>query len=344
MEASAPYTLDPSASLSSLNTFWVPASASYLAYLYTIDGIRQFLRDYRIQSMPLLILGGGSNILFTQDYKGCVAVNHLLGYEQIAEDQEATYLKCYAGENWDDLVTYTVNQGLGGLENLALIPGTVGASPIQNIGAYGVELKDVFEELEALEISSGEIRRFGPADCRFSYRSSIFKQELQGKYIIVSVTFRLSKAPVPETSYKGLKQALSARGITDPGIKDVKEVVTAVRREKLPYPDEVGNAGSFFKNPYLAEPDFQTLQAQFPDVPNFPQPDGRYKVPAAWLIEKAGMKGVHRGRTGTHPDQPLVVVNYGGATGTEIYNMAMEVQGAVEQHFGIHLQPEVRIF
>ena len=344
MKALSSYTLAFNASLQQLNTFWVPVRASYLVYLYTIEGIRQFLQDHRIQGVPVLILGGGSNVLFTQDYEGCVAVNHLQGYEQIAEDAEAIYLKCFAGEDWDDLVTYTVEQGWGGLENLALIPGTVGAAPVQNIGAYGVELKDVFQELEALELSTGQIERFGPADCRFSYRNSIFKQELRGQYIITAVTFRLSKHPVPNTSYKGLKQALSDRQITDPNVEDIKDVVTAVRREKLPYPDEVGNAGSFFKNPYLDERSFQTLQAKFPDVPHFPQPDGRYKVPAAWLIEKAGMKGVRRGSTGTHPNQPLVIVNYGDATGLEIYQMALEVQEAVEQLFGIHLHPEVRIF
>lgn len=344
MEASNTYTLTPSASLQSLNTFWVPAKARFVAHLYSVAGVRALMADPQLQQMPVLILGGGSNVLFTKDYEGCVGVNHLSGRELVDEDRETVYLKSYAGEDWNDLVSYTVNQGWGGLENLALIPGTVGAAPIQNIGAYGLELKDTFQELEALHLNSGEVERFNSADCRFGYRNSIFKQELRDAYLIISVTFRLSKNPEPNTSYKGLKQALEARGLTNPGIEDVKEVVTAVRRAKLPYPDEVGNAGSFFKNPYLGEPAFQQLQQQFPDVPYFPQPDNRYKVPAAWLIEQAGMKGVRRGNTGTHPDQPLVVVNYGGATGAEIYNMAMEVRAAVDEHFGIQLQPEVRIF
>lgn len=344
MDKPASYTIIKNASLEELNTFWVPAKATYLAHIHTVEGVRKLLRDSRIQGLPLLMLGDGSNVLFTQDYYGCAVLNHLKGYHVIQEDSDTIDLKIYAGENWHELVNYTVGNGWGGLENLALIPGKVGAAPIQNIGAYGVELKDVFQELEALHLETGNIHRFCYEDCQFSYRNSVFKQSLNGQYLIVSVTLQLSKNPTPDISYKGLRQALADRAIDEPTIRDVRDVVTAIRKAKLPYPDEVGNAGSFFKNPYLSPEDFEHLIAKYPEVPHFTQQDGKVKVPAAWLIEQSGMKGVKEGAVGTHPDQPLVVVNYGGATGYQVYTMAMRVQEAVYKQFGIELQPEVRIF
>lgn len=338
------YDITFNAELQYRNTFWVPATARCLATIYTTKGAEALLAEPAIQGLSLLVLGGGSNILFTRPYNGCVIQNSLMGKEKTSEDEEHVYLKAYSGENWHELVNFAVDRNWGGIENLALIPGTVGAAPIQNIGAYGVELKDVFHSLEALNLSTGKVATFNYADCEFGYRNSVFKQALRGQYLILSVTLRLLKNPQPVTGYKGLKQALEERGLSQPSIQDMRDIVTTIRREKLPYPDEAGNAGSFFKNPYISQSTLESLQANHPSIPYFPQADGLNKIPAAWLIEKAGMKGIRDGPVGTHPHQPLVVANYGGATGKQVYAFAMWVKKAVQDRFGIDLQPEVRIF
>lgn len=338
------YDLTFDAELRYRNTFWVPATAQCLANIYTHKGAKALLAEPAIGGLSLLVLGGGSNILFTKPYEGCVLLNSLMGKEKVSEDKDHVYVKAYAGENWHELVNFAVERNWGGIENLALIPGTVGAAPIQNIGAYGVELKDVFQKLEALNLSTGKMSTFNYADCEFGYRNSVFKQELRGQYLILSVTLRLFKNPKPVTEYKGLKQALEDRGLSRPSIQDMRDIVTTIRREKLPYPDEAGNAGSFFKNPYISQSALESLQANHPSIPYFPQHDGLNKIPAAWLIENAGMKGIRDGPVGTHPHQPLVVANYGGATGIQVYAFAMRVKNAVQETFGIDLQPEVRIF
>ena len=338
------YDLSFNADLQYRNTFWVPGTTQCLANIYTTKGATALLKEPAIQGLSLLVLGGGSNILFTKPYEGCVILNSLMGKEKTSEDEEYVYLKAYAGENWHELVNFAVDRNWGGIENLALIPGTVGAAPIQNIGAYGVELKDVFHKLEALNLSTGTISTFNYSDCQFGYRSSVFKHALSGEYLILSVTLKLFKKPQPVTGYKGLQEALQHRGLSEPTIQDMRDIVTTIRREKLPYPDEAGNAGSFFKNPYISESELERIRENYPSIPYFPQADGLNKIPAAWLIEKAGMKGVRDGPVGTHPNQPLVVANYGGATGEQVYAFAMRVKGAVQEMFGIDLQPEVRIF
>ncbi len=344
MEAAQTYELTRDADLQNLNTFWVPASARFLVTIHSVEGARAFRNDTRLGGFAYLVLGGGSNILFTKPYDGCIVLNRLKGKTKVDESTDHVYLKAYAGEDWHELVNYAVAHNWGGIENLALIPGTVGAAPIQNIGAYGVELKDTFYQLEALHLSSGDVVTFHHADCAFGYRNSIFKHALKGQYLILSVTLKLAKNPDPFTDYKGLREALEKEGITQPTVQNMRDIVTAIRKAKLPYPDEAGNAGSFFKNPYLTTAQFDDLQQKVPSIPSFPQPEGLIKVPAAWLIERAGMKGVREGPVGTHPNQPLVVVNYGGATGQQVYDFAMKVQEAVSQRFGIMLQPEVRIY
>ncbi len=338
------YDITFNAELRYRNTFWVPATAQCLGNIYTTKGAEALLAEPSIQGLSLLVLGGGSNILFTQPYEGCVILNSLMGKEKTSEDEEHVYLKAYAGENWHELVNFAVDRNWGGIENLALIPGTVGAAPIQNIGAYGVELKDVFYNLEALNLANGRISTFNYADCQFGYRNSVFKQGLRGQYLILSVTLKLFKNPKPITEYKGLKQALEELGLSQPSIQEMRDIVATIRREKLPYPDEAGNAGSFFKNPYISKRALRSIQETYPSIPYFPQPDGLNKIPAAWLIENAGMKGVRDGPVGTHTNQPLVVANYGGATGKQVYAFAMRVKKAVQEMFGIELQPEVRIF
>lgn len=325
------------------NTFGLNAKTHAFAEVHSIDELREVLTTPEAKQMPLLILGGGSNILLTKDHPGLVIKNSIKGIDLVKEDSEHVWLKAYAGEVWHDLVMYTVDKGLGGIENLSLIPGQVGAAPMQNIGAYGVELVQVFEELEALHIATGELHTFDKEACKFGYRESVFKHELKGQYVICSITIKLGKHPKPNTSYGAITDTLKEMGIEQPTVKDISNAVIAIRQSKLPDPKELGNAGSFFKNPEISKEAFDELQKAHLNVPHYPLDNGMVKVPAGWLIEQAGWKGKRIGNTGSHAKQALVLVNYGNATGAEIWQLAMDIQASVKQQFNITIKPEVNV-
>ena len=330
-------------SLRPYNTFGMEVKARYFATFSTVTELQQLLQLPEVQNLPKLVLGGGSNILFTQDFAGLVLKNNIRGIQVMELDDEYCLVKAGSGEAWHDLVIYTLEQGLGGLENLSLIPGTVGAAPLQNIGAYGVELKDVFEHLEAVHVASGELHFFTAEQCKFGYRESIFKHEVKGQYIVVSVTLRLRKKPIFNTSYGAISQTLAAMQVAELNARAISEAVCQIRRSKLPDPAQIGNAGSFFKNPEISAGQFQELQQQFPNIPSYPTTPGMVKVPAGWLIEQAGWKGRRFEAYGVHKDQALVLVNYGGAQGNQVKILAHQIIDSVQEKFGINLQPEVNI-
>ncbi len=289
------------------------------------------------------MLGGGSNLLLTKDVDGLVLKNEIGGIDIVKEDENHIYVKSGAGVNWHDLVMYCVEKGFAGMENLSLIPGSVGASPMQNIGAYGVEIKDVFHELEAYHLYDKTGKTFSADECRFGYRESVFKRQYKGQFIITSVTYRLNKTPVFHTSYGAIKQELEAMGVAELSIRAISQAVINIRRSKLPDPAETGNAGSFFKNPQIEKSRFAALQKDHPAIPAFPFDDTFVKVPAGWLIEQCGWKGFRRGDAGCYPKQALVLVNYGGATGQEIFSLSEEILQSVLHRFGIALEREVNI-
>jgi UDP-N-acetylmuramate dehydrogenase len=293
---------------------------------------------------PLHILGGGSNLLLTQNLLGLTIKNEIDGIEIMLENEHEVLVKVGGGVVWHQFVLWAVANGLGGIENLSLIPGTVGASPIQNIGAYGVELKDVFHSLDAYDLGTGEPCTFHQEECQFGYRDSVFKRELKGKFFIVNVNFRLQKHPKTNTAYGDIQRILQEWEIAKPTISDVSNAVIHIRQSKLPDPAVIGNAGSFFKNPELEPADFQRFKEKFPEAPNYPQADGRVKLPAGWLIEQAGWKGERIGDAGCHAKQALVLVNYGEAKGEEILALAEKIQASVLEKFGIALTPEVNIW
>lgn len=293
---------------------------------------------------PYMVLGGGSNILFTGDPKAIILHNQIKGKEVVFEDEDKVIVRIGGGENWHQFVLWSLSNNWGGLENLSLIPGTVGASPIQNIGAYGVELKDVFHSLEAIDLQSGRTRYFKPEDCRFGYRSSIFKTRYKGKLLISRVLIRLSKkAHRIHTEYGAIRDTLAKKGIETPTIQDISKAVIDIRQSKLPDPQVLGNAGSFFKNPEIEAEVFEALHTRFPDLVYYPLPDGRYKIPAGWLIDQCGWKGKRVGDVGCYKHQALVIVNYGGATGAEVIALAEEIIASVGDKYGIRLEPEVNI-
>lgn len=335
--------LEKHASLLSYNTFGIDVKADLLAHIGSMEDLHSALRDESLRQHERLILGGGSNVLFTRNFDGVVLLNRIGGISIVKEDESHVWVKAGAGEVWHDLVSWTVEQGWGGMENLSLIPGSVGAGPMQNIGAYGVELKDVFHELEALRMDNMEFQSFNGADCRFGYRESVFKHELKNQYFITSVTFRLSKHPILNTSYGAISQELGKLGIAQPGVKDVSEAVTRIRRSKLPDPAVLGNAGSFFKNPEVDQATADRIRGEHPDLVSYPTTPGRVKLAAGWLIEQCGWKGKVVGHTGAHKDQALVLVNYGGATGNEVYELALEIRESVLQRFGVRIDPEVNV-
>ncbi len=330
-------------SLKSFNTFGIDVKARYFVECWHIHEICDAVHWQKTNNLPLLILGGGSNVLFTQDFEGLVLKISLLGKEVIREDEENIWLKVQAGENWNTLVEYCVARSWGGIENLTLIPGTVGAAPMQNIGAYGVELQEVFEYLEAFDIASGTIYRFDKKDCKFGYRESIFKNELKNRFIILAVVLRLSKKPTLNFSYADVEKFLKERHM-EPSIQSISEAVRQIRTEKLPNPAEIGNAGSFFKNPYISKMHYEYLKRDYPSLPAYPLDENTYKVPAAWLIEQAGWKCYHEGNAGVHHRQALVLINKGNAQGKEIWQLAQKIKKSVEDKFGIVLQTEVNIY
>lgn len=323
------------------NTFGIEATAKYFVEVSSIEQLKEVLQSPDYQSTERLVLGGGSNMLLTKDFEGLVIKIAIKGFEVVEENEDNIWIKAGAGVVWHDLVMHCVNQNYAGMENLSLIPGTVGAAPMQNIGAYGVEIKEVFEELQALEIATGEIRTFDKTTCNFGYRESIFKHEAKGKYIILNVTFKLSKKPTFHVEYGAIKDTLAEMGVTEMSIKTISDAVIHIRQSKLPNPAEIGNAGSFFKNPEIPNSQFEALKAQFPTIPSYPVSDTNTKVPAGWLIEQAGWKGQRFGNVGVHAKQALVLVNYGGGKGEEIKDLSQKIQTSVKEKFGIQLSAEV---
>ncbi len=331
-------------SLKNLNTFGIKAESKYYATFHSTESLRELLQDKVLRNLSKLILGGGSNMLFTKDYDGIILHNKIQGIQIETENDDEAQVQSGAGVSWHDLVVFALENNLGGIENLSLIPGTVGASPMQNIGAYGVEIKDVFHSLKALNLETLEIEEFDKAQCKFGYRESVFKKELKGKYVIVEVTFRLTKNTVVNTSYGAIKDTLQEMGVVQPTIQAVSEAVCKIRRSKLPNPAEIGNAGSFFKNPEISKGLYDELKAKHENMPSYPTDHGLVKVPAGWLIEQCGWKGKSLGNYGVHKNQALVLVNYSDAKGQDIFLLSEEIKKSVREVFGISLETEVAIY
>ena len=324
--------------LSNLNTFGLKVQAALFTSVTTTEELKGALQN---ATQPFMILGGGSNVLFTDDYPGLVIKNSIKGINVTEQHDDHLLVEAGAGEVWHELVMHTLDKNWGGLENLSLIPGTVGAAPMQNIGAYGVEIKDVFHSLRAVEIATLNERTFTLEECQFGYRESVFKTNLKGQYVITHVTFRLSKRDhALNTSYGAIQQVLDERQISEPTIRDVSDAVISIRQSKLPNPAEIGNAGSFFKNPTITTMAFESLKGDNPDMPGYPV-EGGIKVPAGWCIEQCGWKGHVENRIGVHKNQALVLVNYGGGKGDELKELAFKIQRSVKDKFGIELTPEV---
>ncbi|WP_026769687.1 UDP-N-acetylmuramate dehydrogenase [Asinibacterium sp. OR53] len=328
-------------SLKPYNSFAIDVKAKYFAAFESVMVLEELLGVAGHEQM--LVLGGGSNILFTGDFNGWVLKNECKGIRLIDEDDNYFYVKAAAGENWHQFVMHCIAQGYAGVENLSLIPGNVGASPMQNIGAYGVEIKDVFHELEAFHREERKLVTFTLADCSFAYRESVFKNKFKDQFIILNVTFRLRKKPVFNTSYGAIEQELEKMGVQELSIKAISEAVIRIRRSKLPDPAEIGNAGSFFKNPAISNLQFEQLQQSFPAIVGYPAGTGQTKVAAGWLIEQCGWKGYRKGDAGCHARQALVLVNYGSATGAEIVQLSTDIINSVHEKFGIHLEREVNL-
>jgi UDP-N-acetylmuramate dehydrogenase len=329
-------------SLKPYNTFGIDVKATHFAEISTVEDLGYVYRNY--SPGKILILGGGSNVLFTGDFDGIVVRNLIKGIKVTGEDENFVYVKSGAGEVWHELVMFCIKNNFAGIENLSLIPGSVGAGPMQNIGAYGVEIKSVFYELEALNIETGVTETFSIDDCEFGYRESIFKHRYKNKYVIISVTLRLRKIPLFNISYGAIETELKRMGIEKLSIKAISDAVINIRRTKLPDPKEIGNSGSFFKNPEVSLEKFTILKESFPAIIGFPLEDSsKVKLAAGWLIEQCGWKGKRIGNTGAHKDQALVLVNYGNATGNEVYNLAMQIRQSVIEKFDVWLEPEVNI-
>lgn len=333
-------------SLKPHNTFRIDVNARYWVDVQQDTDLQTLLQLTDYVNTPKLILGGGSNVLLCHDFNGLVVKLNIQGIEVIRKDHAHVYVRAGAGVNWHGFVMHCVQNDYAGLENLSLIPGTVGAAPMQNIGAYGVEIEQVFDSLTAVHVPTGEQRTFTHADCGFGYRESVFKRDLKGQYIITSVTFRLDQQPTFHTRYGAIQETLDTMGITDDNlsIRAISDAVIRIRRSKLPDPAEIGNAGSFFKNPEIPQEQFDALKAQLPTLPGYPLADeNKVKVPAGWLIEQAGWKGHRTGDAGVHAKQALVLVNYGNATGHEILALAHRVQESVQEKYGISITPEVNV-
>ncbi|WOC52676.1 UDP-N-acetylmuramate dehydrogenase [Bergeyella porcorum] len=338
-------------SLKPFNTFGLDARARYFAEVASEEALREVLLQYQtlmnatlLLEIPILFLGGGSNILFTKDFEGLVVLLNLKGISEEQMTDNQVYVTAKAGENWHQFVMYCLERNFGGLENLSLIPGNVGTSPMQNIGAYGCEIKDTFVHCKVLNLETLETEVFDNEVCRFGYRDSIFKQEGKGKYVILEVTFGLTtQHHAIKVEYGAIKAELSKMGIVEPSIQDVSKAVIAIRESKLPNPNEIGNAGSFFKNPTISKTQFEEVQSRFPELPFYPAND-RVKVPAGWLIEQAGWKGKQIGNVACHALQALVIINKTGqATGQEIFDFSTEIIRSVREQFGIELEREVNI-
>ncbi len=334
-------------SLKKYNTFGIDVIARYLSTFTNVDELNdllEFNQPSTINHQPsMLILGGGSNMLLTKNYDGLVLKNEIHGIELIKEDEQHVYVKAGAGVNWHQLVVHCIGNNWAGMENLSLIPGNTGASPMQNIGAYGVEIKDVFYELEAFHLETKKAATFNLKDCEFGYRESVFKRKFKNQFVIISVTFRLYKKPIFNTSYGAIEQELEVMGITELSIQSVSQAVINIRSSKLPDPAVIGNAGSFFKNPEVPFAHFEILKKEFPAMVGYTLPNGNVKLAAGWLIEQCGWKGYRKGDAGCHAKQALVLVNYDNASGAEIYALSTSIINSVQEKFGVGLEREVNI-
>ncbi|EDP71569.1 UDP-N-acetylenolpyruvoylglucosamine reductase [Flavobacteriales bacterium ALC-1] len=335
-------TITNNVSLKSFNTFGIDAKAKSFCDITSVKTLRNVLREQ--YSNPLFILGGGSNMLLTKDIDALVLHINLKGIEVVDETESTVIVKAMAGENWHQFVLWSLEHNYGGIENLSLIPGNIGTAPIQNIGAYGVELKDIFLNCEAINVKDQSIRTFTKADCNFGYRESVFKQKLKGEYIITSVNLQLTKSNHKlHMDYGAIKNELIISKIDTPTIQDISKAVISIRQSKLPDPKEIGNSGSFFKNPIISADQFIQLQENFPDVPSYKVSEQEIKVPAGWLIEKAGFKGKRFKNYGVHNKQALVLVNYDDASGSAIFELAKLIQKTVKRLFNISIETEVNI-
>jgi len=328
--------------LSKLNTFGISAKAKFFAEINNESDIQELFNAQEFKNNKKLFLGGGSNVLFTKDFKGIVILNKLKGIEILVEDFEIVTIRAMAGESWHDLVIFSVERGLWGIENLSFIPGTVGAAPMQNIGAYGAELKNVLENVEAFDIETGKKKIFSQEDCELGYRDSVFKNKLKDKFFISAITLKLNKSEDKNISYKILQDYLEKNKIEVKNPKDISDAVMTIRKSKLPDPAIIPNAGSFFKNVFIAPAKLKELQTKYPEMPFFHE-DGIIKIPSAWFIEQTGWKGKRFGNVGVHEKQALVLVNYGRATGQEILDLAEKIIADVKTKFGLVLVPEVNL-
>jgi UDP-N-acetylmuramate dehydrogenase len=330
-------------SLKNYNTFGVDVKSKLFTEVKSENDLLKIISDKNLKVEKKIILGGGSNILFTKNFDGLILKISIAGIKVIEEDENNILIEAGAGVVWDDLVSFCVQRNFGGIENLALIPGTVGAAPIQNIGAYGQELADTFVSLNGIFLENLEQKSFNKDECSFSYRSSVFKEKLKNKFIVSSIRLLLSKKAKPNNSYKSLQEYISKNRIQNPTLKDISEAVASIRRSKLPEPKLIGNVGSFFKNPVLINDEFNKIKSEYPDVVNFPSKGEKTKISAGWLIEKCGWKGKRVGDVGTYPDHALVICNFGNASGSEILEFAMRIKEEVQRKFGIKLEEEVNI-
>lgn len=331
-------------SLKTLNTFGIDVKARYFAVFQSVDELKALLTFQKEKAIARLIIGGGSNILFTQDFDGIVLKNELSGIDVVSENDKNIFVKAGAGEFWHNMVMHCVDKGYQGIENMALIPGCIGAAPMQNIGAYGVELKDVFHELQALNIATGEIENFDLARCEFGYRESVFKRKYRDQFVILSVVLRLNKVPVYNISYGNLQQEIDTNYNGELSVKNIANAVIAIRQSKLPDPKFIGNAGSFFKNPEVDKEKVAQLKSMYSTIVSYPVDNQKEKLAAGWLIEQAGWKGKRIKDYGVHEKQALVLVNYGGSLGKDVYDLSTNIIDSVNEKFGVVLEREVNIY
>lgn len=330
--------------LKALNTFGIEAFASEYTEIFSEENMQSLIANQVLKKKQILILGGGSNLLFTKNYDGLIIKNNIRGIEVIGENDDHVFIQAGAGESWHEFVLFCIKNGWNGLENLSLIPGNVGASPMQNIGAYGVEIKDVFYELEAINLHTGEIHYFSNAACEFGYRESIFKKHLKNQYLISRVTYQLNKKPDFKVEYGAIKTELESMKVETLSAKAISDAVINIRSSKLPDPKKLGNAGSFFKNPVVDEKLLEEIKMNYPNVVAYPLENGKVKLAAGWLIEQAGWKGKIVGNCGVHHLQALVLVNHGNATGSELYDLSTEILNSVKDKFNVELEREVNIY
>lgn len=335
--------LEHNISLKPYNTFGIEAVASDFVEIRNQDELEELIKSGILADKEHLVLGGGSNLLFTRDFNGICILLRNRGISIVGEEGDLVFVRTEAGENWHDFVQWCIKNELAGIENLSLIPGNVGSSPVQNIGAYGVELKDVLYSCGIFNLEQCEWQMLSNEDCRFGYRSSIFKEKLRKKAIVWSVTFVLSRKARINIEYGAIREEINFLGIDSPGIADVSTAVCNIRRRKLPDPEVIGNAGSFFKNPSVEAEKMELLLKEFPEIVSYKNDDGSFKLAAGWMIEQCGWKGYRKGDAGVHPNQALVLVNYGNATGKEILSLAQEIRQSVKEKFGVELEMEVNV-